>query len=148
MRLQILNEIFAIRKLERLDASLLDAAWLFLGKTDREISVVCPVSHAPANALARSDGWRAFRVAGELDFGLTGILAELSAVLAVANIPIFAVSTFDTDYILVREERFAEAQSALSRAGHTLEPASRRAPEAGAVTSPWPDDPDEGGDLC
>ena len=127
MRLQILDETFTICKVERLDPALLAVPWLFLGKTDREISVVCPAGHAPADALARSDGWRALRVAGELDFGLTGILAALAKTLAEAGIPIFALSTYDTDYILVREERFADAQSALRCAGHTLEP-----PQAGA----------------
>ena len=122
MYLHILDETFTICKAERLDAALLAIPWLFLGKTDREISVVCPTGHAPTDAPARSDGWRAFRVAGELDFGLTGILAALATTLAEAEIPIFALSTYDTDYILVREECFDAAQKALREAGHTLEP--------------------------
>ena len=76
---------------------------------------------APQQCVAREDGWLAFRVAGQMDFSLTGVLAGLSAVLAQAGISIFAVSTFDTDYVLVKQDRLAAALAALESAGYGLE---------------------------
>jgi hypothetical protein len=74
----------------------------------------------PAITVARSDGWRAFRVAGTLDFSLVGILAALSKTLADAGVGIFAISTFDTDYILTKAEDFDRALAALRAAGHDV----------------------------
>ncbi|MBO4932055.1 MAG: ACT domain-containing protein, partial [Clostridia bacterium] len=74
----------------------------------------------PANTTEREDDWRALRVAGKLDFALVGILAELSAVLARRNIGIFAVSTYNTDYIFLKNARFEEAVSALEKAGYPV----------------------------
>lgn len=68
----------------------------------------------------REDGWRAFRAAGPLDFSLTGILAGIASVLAAAGIPIFAVSTYDTDYVLVKTERYEAALDALRAAGYDV----------------------------
>lgn len=92
----------------------------FLSKTDEEISLVCHTEHAPRRTAAREDGWRAFRVQGVLDFSLVGILARLSAVLAEEKIGLFAVSTYNTDYILVKKEHFDRAMAALGRAGYTV----------------------------
>ena len=85
---------------------------------DQLISLVCETASVPENTLAREDGWRAFRVEGTLDFSLTGILSGLSAVLAENKIGIFAVSTYNTDYILVKEENFEKAAAALEAAGY------------------------------
>ena len=95
--------------------------WLFVGKTDAEISVVCLTADVPHATLAREDGWRALRVAEPMNFGLTGVLAGISTVLAQAGISIFAVSTFDTDYILIKGENLGLAQSALEAGGYTIE---------------------------
>ena len=94
--------------------------FFFIGKTDEEISLVCRTENTPEPAAAREDGWRAFRIEGVLDFSLTGILAGLSAVLAENGIGIFAVSTYNTDYILVKKENFARALAALEEAGHEI----------------------------
>lgn len=88
-------------------------------RTDHELSVVCDASSVPAS-VTTTRGWRAFEVLGPLDFGLVGILAGLSTVLADAEIPIFAVSTRHTDYILVRQHRLGEAVDALRRAGYVV----------------------------
>ena len=90
----------------------------FLCRTDEELSLVCRTEDAPACTLAREDGWRAFRIEGTLDFALIGILAKLSAILAAERIGIFAVSTFNTDYILVRSGDFGWARDALTAAGY------------------------------
>lgn len=120
MLLEVLEGEFCICKVADAKAVNLDVPWVFVGKTDTELSVVCLVEHAPAQSLAREDGWRAFRVAGQMDFGLTGVLAGLSAVLAQAAISIFALSTFDTDYILVKEEKLPEALEVLESAGYEV----------------------------
>ena len=74
----------------------------------------------PANAVSREDGWRAFRICGELDFSLIGVLARISGILADQRIGIFAISTFNTDYILMKEENFEKAMSALKNAGYRV----------------------------
>ena len=85
-------------------------------RTADELSIVCAETSVPQDATAER-GWRAFRVEGPLDFALTGILASVVAPLAEARIPVFAIATYDTDYVLVREARVAEAAIALRAAG-------------------------------
>lgn len=86
-------------------------------RTDDELSIVCPAAEVPADV--RHEGpWRALRVAGPLDFALVGILTRLTAPLEAAGIPIFAISTFDTDHILVRAADLDGAVTALRDAGH------------------------------
>ena len=121
MRLQVIEGKFSGCKVENLRAVNFNVPWLFVGKTDAEISVVCLTADVPHATLAREDGWRALRVAEPMDFGLTGVLAGISTVLARAGISIFAVSTFDTDYILIKAENLGLAQSALEAGGYTIE---------------------------
>ena len=121
MQLQIIEGKFSVCKVENLRAVNFNVPWLFVGKTDAEISVVCLTADVPHATLAREDGWRALRVAEPMDFGLTGVLAGISTVLAQAGISIFAVSTFDTDYILIKGENLGLAQSALEAGGYTIE---------------------------
>ena len=123
-RLVVLETPLIICKMA--DAACVDlstiAAPVFFARTADEISLVCPADAAPAPALciASEDGWRAFRVSGTLDFSLTGIIAGISAVLADSGVPVFCVSTFDTDYVLVKEDRLAEAIRVLDAAGYIL----------------------------
>ncbi len=91
----------------------------FLGKTEEEISLVCRTENVPAHTAAREDGWKAFRIEGVLDFSLVGILAEISGILAKNGIALFAVSTYNTDYILVKKDDYKKAMSALSAAGYS-----------------------------
>ena len=121
MRLQVIEGKFSVCKVENLRAVNFNVPWLFVGKTDAEISVVCLTADVPHATLAREDGWRALRVAEPMNFGLTGVLAGISTVLAQAGISIFAVSTFDTDYILIKAENLGLAQSALEAGGYTIE---------------------------
>ena len=88
-------------------------------RTPAEVSVVCPDSEVPAGVRAER-GLRALAVAGPLDFGQTGVLAALAAPLARAGVPIFVVSTYDTDYLLVPGARLTEALDALRTAGHRV----------------------------
>ena len=84
-----------------------------------EISLVCEQAHMPPDCIAET-GWRALRVQGPLEFSLTGVLAELSGALARADISIFALSTYDTDYLLVKHEKLEQAVGALAAQGHSF----------------------------
>jgi uncharacterized protein len=88
-------------------------------RTADELSIVCPVAEVPAGAEVER-AWRALQVAGPLDFALTGVLAAIAVPLAEADVSIFAVSTYDTDYVLVREAALPAAAEALRRAGHDV----------------------------
>jgi hypothetical protein len=116
LKISMLPESLAICRLDP-DAGLPD--WLFWGadfisvsRTAEELSIVCSAGDVPAEVTAERD-WRAFKVEGPLDFALTGILARLAVPLAEAGIGLFAVSTYDTDYLLVREAALGQAARVL-----------------------------------
>ena len=117
MVIERLRETLSVCKVKDYSQVDLDAAFCFTGRTDAEKSLVCETARVPANAIAREDGWRAFRIAGTLDFALTGILAGITSVLAGREIGVFAVSTFDTDYLLVRADDLERALTALEESG-------------------------------
>ena len=121
LKLQVLARDFTVCKVTDYSGVDFGDKYCFVGKTDEENSLVCETSRVPANTTEREDGWRALRVAGVLDFSLVGILAELSAVLARQNIGIFAVSTYNTDYIFVKRENFSEALTRLADGGYTIQ---------------------------
>ena len=93
----------------------------FVARTDEEFSLVCPADAVPEETIRREDGWRAFRVQGTLDFALVGILAKIASVLAEERISIFAVSTYNTDYVLVKEKDFIRAADALEKNGYIID---------------------------
>lgn len=93
---------------------------LFIGRTDEENSIVSATAIVPSETIKREDGWRAFKIEGVLDFSLVGILAKIATVLAEADISIFAVSTFNTDYLLIKMEKYEAAVSVLTQAGYTV----------------------------
>ena len=120
MKLKALPYAFTVCRLA--DASEIDLKmdFYFLARTDEEVSLVCRTEDTPANTAARDDGWRAFRIEGVLDFSLIGILSRISGILAENKIGIFAVSTYNTDYILVKEENFESALQVLAENGYTI----------------------------
>ena len=120
MTIQIVQEEFSVCKVADYGGIDLSAPFVFTGSTDEEKSLVCPVRLVPADTLEREDGWRAFRIEGTLDFSLVGILAELSRILAEGQIGIFAISTFNTDYILTKSEDFDRAVGLLAQAGYSV----------------------------
>lgn len=104
------------------DYSLVDfnKEFMFSGKTDEEASLVCLTSDVPSNTTEREDGWKAFRIQGILDFSLIGILSTISGILAENEIGIFAISTFNTDYILTKAENFQRAIDVLADEGYVI----------------------------
>lgn len=120
MKLEKLDWQLTVCKPASLQDADLDDDVFFLARTDGELSLVCRTRSVPSAVSAREDGWKAFRVQGPLDFSLIGILARISGILAERGISIFAVSTYDTDYVLTREEDFERAAAALAEAGYEL----------------------------
>lgn len=120
MELKTLDKDFSVCRLRSTEGVDWSQPFTFFSRTDEELSLVCPIEAVPEAAERRDDGWRGFRIQGELDFGLIGILARLSAVLAEKKIGISAVSTYNTDYIFVKRETFDRALDALAEAGYTI----------------------------
>lgn len=120
LQLQVIPETFSICQVENYRRIDIDRPFVFTGSTDEEKSLVCPINMVPDSTLERSDGWKMFRICGQLDFSLIGILAELSDVLARAEIGIFAISTYNTDYLLVKDKDYRKALKALDRAGYRV----------------------------
>ncbi len=123
LTLILLPEIFAIC---RLAPNAPVPPWADKGqfsaimRTPDELSIVCQQNHVPDDTMAEW-GWRCLKVAGPLDFALTGILATLTTPLAQAGISIFALSTYDTDYLLVKEISIVQAVTALRAAGWVVQ---------------------------
>ena len=117
LKLKRMEHDLTVCKTARFGDIDMSASFFFIARTDEEISLVCRTADTPANTTAREDGWRAFRVEGVLDFSLVGILSRISAVLSENGIGIFALSTYNTDYILVKAEDMDRAMDALCKAG-------------------------------
>lgn len=120
MTIQTLKYNFSVCKVKDYSQTDINAKFCFIATTDEEKSLVCPAEVVPQNTIERDDGWKAFRIAGTLDFSLIGILSKISALLAENKIGIFAVSTYNTDYILTKECNFNKAISVLHNAGYEV----------------------------
>jgi len=122
LTMKLLGESFAVCRLETDEAI---PSWAGSGsffsitRTAEELSVVCPQEKVPAGVKCET-GWKALKVEGPLDFSLIGILSSISSVLAGNGISIFAISTYDTDYILVKDEKTSEAMDLLSAKGYNI----------------------------
>ncbi len=120
MELKKLEYKLTVCKVADMTAIDTSADFYFIGKTDEELSLVCRTEDTPAKTIERDDGWRGFRISGVLDFSLIGILSKISGILAEHRIGIFAVSTYNTDYILVKEENYERALEVLASEGYTI----------------------------
>jgi uncharacterized protein len=123
MKLQELSEILAVCRLDpqtEFPSWALKSPFFSITKTADELSVVCEHSAVPASVKAETD-WRAFRVVGTLDFSLTGILSAIANPLAQEKISLFAISTFDTDYVLIKSATWESAKQALRAAGFSIQ---------------------------
>ena len=120
MELKKIDYELTVCKVSALSGIDLESDFYFIGKTDEELSLVCKTEDTPQDTVERDDGWRCFRIQGVLDFSLIGILSKLSGILAEHKIGIFAVSTYNTDYILVKEENFERALNVLASEGYNI----------------------------
>ena len=115
-----LNHDFSVCKVTDLSLVNLNAEYFFVSKTDEEKSLVCITSDVPPNVIQREDGWNGFRIQGILDFSLIGILSEIAELLAKNSISIFAISTYNTDYILIKKENYQKALDILKHSGYEV----------------------------
>ena len=120
MNLSLLSQAFTVCQVPDTSEVDLSMEYIFFSRTDEELSLVCETAHAPQYTIAREDGWRGFRVCGVLDFSLVGILAKISGILAEQGISIFAVSTYNTDYIFTKADVFDGAIETLANAGYAI----------------------------
>ena len=120
LRMIAFGQEFSVCKVKDYSQVNLESPFVFTGSTDEEKSLVCPTAVVPQNTVERDDSWKALRINGILDFSLIGILARISNILAENGIGIFAVSTFNTDYIFVKKRDFEKAIKALEDAGFSI----------------------------
>lgn len=120
MEIKKIDYDFSICKVKDFSMVDLESEYCFTGKTDEECSLVCITQNVPDNIIERDDAWKGFRIQGVLDFSLIGILSKISCLMAENGIGIFAISTFNTDYILTKSENFSKAIELLSKAGYRI----------------------------
>lgn len=120
MTLETLPQTFTVCQPTNASAVDLTQPFCFIARTDEELSLVCPTGAVPADIIAREDGWRGVRICGVLDFSLVGILAQIAGILAAEQISIFAVSTYNTDYVFIKDAQFGPALEALEKEGYTV----------------------------
>jgi hypothetical protein len=125
LKLQIRPELYGI---VRADPGAAQPGWVpseglvSITRTEAELSIVCREASIPKEASLVSRGWRALEVEGPLDLAEVGILSRLIQPLAAADISVFAVSTYDTDYLLIQDDRLDSAKTVLQRAGYIIDP--------------------------
>lgn len=120
MRLKRIDADFSVCKLEDFSGVDLQRPFCFTAKTDEEISLVCQTKDVPDHTIERDDGWKGFRIEGILDFSLIGILSKITGILADSKIGIFAISTYNTDYVLVKQENYEKALEVLKKSGYEV----------------------------
>ena len=120
MEIKVIGGAFSVCKLSNIGQARMEDDLYFLGRTDEEISLVCRTESIPGDTVSREDGWRVFRIQGELDFSLIGILAGISSILAEHKIGIFVVSTYNTDYVMTKADDFERALELLERHGYSV----------------------------
>jgi hypothetical protein len=122
LTLSVLSETFTVCRFNPNDPI---PTWAYMGnfysitKTSEELSIICEEKFVPQN-IKSEKSWKALKVEGPLDFALIGIMANLSGILGRGGISVFVVSTFDTDYILVKKEKLEIAKELLIAEGHTI----------------------------
>jgi len=120
VELRILPDEFTVCQITDSRDICFEEEFVFVGKTDDELSLVCRTTVVPTGIIVRDDGWRTIKIQGVLDFSLCGILAGIASILADARISIFAVSTYNTDYILLKKENLKAAERVLHENGYSF----------------------------
>jgi len=111
---------FTVCKINTMEQIDFTREFVFLSKTESEISLVCESACVPPDAVSTDTGWKAFRISGILDFGLIGVIAKITDLLAKENISVFVVSTYNTDYIFVKAENFDRGLKTLIYNGYVI----------------------------
>ena len=120
LKLKVLEGEFTIHRLpvkSKIPSRVYESDFFTVSKTDDELSIVCD-SNITLQSEKSETGWSCFKVLGPLDFSLTGILANIASSLTESNISIFAISTYDTDYILVDSKKVKQATRSLVASGN------------------------------
>lgn len=117
MDLQIINKQFSIFKTDKADAELLQHEFVFISKTDNELSIICETELVPESAEQVENDWSCFRIAENAAFEKYGMIAFLAKIIAGEKTGILVVATYDTDYILLKKNKFDEVKKALELNG-------------------------------
>ena len=120
MKIRKIHQEFSVCQVEDYSLVNLDSKYCFLGKTDQEKSLVCVTSDVPSNVIKRDDGWKAFRIQGILNFSLIGVLSKITTILANNGISIYAISTYNTDYVLIKKENYQRALDLLKSSEYEI----------------------------
>jgi len=120
MELESVEYDLTVCKIDSIEHVDFTSELVFLSKTADEISLVCETDRVPQNTIESEPGWKALKVAGVLDFGMIGVVAKISNILAESRISIFVVSTYNTDYVLMKSEDFDSGVQALEKNGYIV----------------------------
>ena len=120
MELEKLEYELTVCKIDTVEQVDFTREFVHVSKTADEISLVCETKHVPSGVIESEHGWKALRVSGVLDFGMIGVIAKISTILADAKISIFVVSTYNTDYVLMKTEDFDNGVQALAGNGYRV----------------------------
>ena len=117
MELEIIEKSFNICKVKSLEQIDFSREYVFLSKTPDEISLVCEADYTPPGVIITESDWKALRVSGVLDFDMIGVIAKITNILTDEKVSIFVISTYNTDYILIKEKDFDKGIRALLQSG-------------------------------
>ncbi len=122
LEMSVLKEEYSVCRLEcykSIPTWALEGNFSSITRTEDELSLVCESANVP-DGIEQESGWKTLKINGPLDFGLIGILASITSVLADNKISVFAISTYDTDYIMVKEAKLELGIKCLENAGCTI----------------------------
>lgn len=123
LKLSLLKDVYGICKLPG-DSPIPDwtqkGSWYSITQTEKELTIVCPQGVIPAR-VEYDGNWRGFRIDGSFDFSQIGVISSIAGPLAKAHISIYVISTYDTDYFLVKEANVEQAVTVLTDEGHSIE---------------------------
>lgn len=117
MVLQMIPYEFSICKVEDINGEILRQEYIFTASTDSELSLICRTSAVPQNVTIVENGWKCFRIAEDAAFEKYGMIAFLTKIIADQKTGVLVIATYDTDYLLVKEEKFQEVSNALTENG-------------------------------
>jgi len=120
MELQRVEREFNVCKINHIESIDFSQEFVFLSKTSDEISLVCDANYSPPGIISSEPGWKALKILGVLDFGMVGVIAKISNILAEAGISIFVISTYNTDYILLKINDFDSGVKILMQNGYMI----------------------------